>query len=142
MLPSDLQTVHVQTVINKSSEPLIETDITQALISGIQRDGSLKVVPAEQADAILSVILNDYELEPLAYRKDVRAAANQYRINLTASMDLRRRQNNLVVVEAPRVTGQAVFDVTGDLSSSKLNRNPDAAEDLAKNIVQRMVESW
>lgn len=142
MLPADLQTVHVRTVVNKSSEPLIESEITQALIRGVQLDGSLKVVPADQADAILSVTLNHYELEPLAYRKDVRAAANQYRINLTASMDLRRRVNNTVVVESPRVSGQAVFDVTGDLSSSKLTGNPQASEDLARNIVQQMVEAW
>jgi len=142
MLPDDLKTVHVETVVNKSSEPLIESDITQALISGIQLDGSLKVVPADQADAILRVTLKDYELEPLAYRKDVRAAADQYRINLTASMELRRRPTHVIVAESARVTGQAVFDVSGDLSSSKLSKNPVAAEDLAKNIVQQMVEFW
>lgn len=142
MLPDDLQTVHVRTVVNKSSEPLIESDITQALIRDIQLDGSLKVVPADQADAILSVTLNNYSLEPLAYRKDVRAAANQYRINLTASMDLRRQPGNEVVAESPRVTGQAVFDVIGDLSSSKLTQNPAAADDLARNIVEQMVEAW
>lgn len=142
MLPADLKTVHVKTVVNKSTEPLIESEITQALINGIQQDGSLRVVPEFEADSILSVTLNKYDLEALAYRKDVRAAANQYRINLTASMDLRRRGNNAVVAESPRVTGQAVFDVTGDLTSSKLTGNPQAAEDLARNIVQQIVEYW
>jgi hypothetical protein len=78
----------------------------------------------------------------VAYRKDVRSAAEQYRINLTSSMVLRRTSDESVVAESPRVMGSAVFDVVGDLTSSKLTGNPEAADDLARRIVQRIVEYW
>lgn len=142
MLPADVASVYVPSVVNKTTEPLIEIDVTQAIIQNIQQDGSLKVVNAEDADTVLTVELTGYALEPVAYRKDVRSAAEQYRINLTASMVLRRTSDESVVAESPRVKGSAVFDVLGDLSSSKLTGNPEAADDLATRIVQRIVEYW
>lgn len=142
MLPGDVRTVFVPTVENETSEPLIESDVTQAIIQQIQRDGSLQIETEENADAVLKVVLTKYKLEPVAYRSDVRAAANQYRINLTASMEMRRTRDGSVVAEAARITGNEVFDVVGDLSSSKLVGNPLAANDLADRIVQRVVEYW
>lgn len=142
MLPGDVKTVFVPAVVNKSSEPLIEVEITQSLIRKIQQDGSLRIATEAEADAILTVALTGYKLEAVAYRKDVRAAANQYRINLAANFVMRRTKDASVVAEAPTVVGSAVFDVTGDLSSSKLTGNPQAASDLADKIVQRIVEYW
>jgi len=142
MLPGDIATVYVPSVVNKTTEPLIEIDVTQAIIQNIQQDGSLRVVNEDEADTILTVELLSYQLEPVAYSKDVRSAAEQYRINLTSSMVLRRTSDESVVAESPRVSGSAVFDVTGDLTSSKLTGNPEAADDLARRIVQRIVEYW
>ncbi len=142
MLPGDVKTVHVPTFINKTTEPLLELDTTQAVIEEFQRDGSLKVVAESDADAILSVVLTEYRLEPVSFRKDIRTAAQQYRVFIVANMVMRRTSDQSVVVETPRVEGKFVFDVVGDLTSSKLTANPQAARDLGYNMVQRMVEYW
>ena len=142
MLPDDIKTVHVPTIINKTSEPQVEADITQALIQDIQRDGSLRVVNQDQADTVLVVTLRNYTLEPVAYRTDQRTSAREYRIVLNASILMTRRGTGAVVVEAPSVRGEFVFPVAGDLSSSKLRGLPQAAEDLAHNIVEKVVEVW
>ena len=44
MLPNDIKTVYVPTFINKTGEPMIESEATQAAIRELQKDGSLKVV--------------------------------------------------------------------------------------------------
>lgn len=142
MLPADVQTVFVPPVLNKSSEPAVETEITRAILEEIQKDGSLTIVPEAEADAVLTVVLKSYNLEPVSFQREDRTAANQYRITMTASMVLRRTAEQTVVAEAANVRGEAVFDVIGDLSSSKRQGNPPAASDLAKRIVQRMVEYW
>ena len=142
MLPEDIKTVYVPTIVNKSSEPQVEADITQALIQDIQRDGSLRVVNQDQADTVLVVTLRSYTLEPVAYRTDQRTSAREYRIVLNASLLMTRRGTGAVVVEAPNVRGEFVFPVAGDLSSSKLRGLPQAAEDLAHNIVEKVVEVW
>ena len=142
MLPGDIKTVHIPTFVNQTSEPLIESETTQAVIREFQRDGSLQVVGEADADAILTVVLTGYRLEAISFRKDIRTAAQQYRLFITGNMVMRRTTDQSVVVEAPMVEGKYVFDVVGDLSSSKLNANPLAARDLAYNIVQRLVEYW
>lgn len=143
MLPGDVKTVHVPTFINRTSEPLLEIDTTQAAISALQRDGSLRVVRnVNDADAVLEVVLTEYRIEPVSFRKDVRTAAQQYRAFIIANMVMRRTSDQSVVVEAVRIEGKYVFDVIGDLTSSKLQANPQAATDLANTLVQRMVEYW
>jgi hypothetical protein len=78
----------------------------------------------------------------VAYTKERRTQANEYRMTIIASLILKRRADDKVIVESPRVRGETVFDVVGDLSSSKSTALPDAAEDLAHKIVQRIVETW
>lgn len=142
MLPPDIKTVYVPTIVNKSTEPQVETELTQALIQDLQRDGSLRVVSEDQADATLAVTLRSYSLDPVAYRTDQRTSAREYRIVLQASILMTRRGTGTVVVESPNVRGEFVFPVAGDLSSSKLRGLPQAAEDLAHNIVEKVVEVW
>jgi hypothetical protein len=142
MLPGDVKTVYVPTFVNKTSEPRLEFETTQAVIKQFQLDGSLKVVSEADADAILTVVLTDYHLEPVSYRQDVKTAAEQYRMLITANVVMRRTKDQSVVVESPRVVGKYVFDVVGDLSSSKLRVTPLTANDLSLNIVQLLVEYW
>lgn len=143
MLPDDIKTVYVQTFINKTSEPMIETEATQAAIRELQKDGSLKVVGAPgEADTLLIVTLTNYQLTPLKYETDLKTTADQYRLTLTAQVVLTRRTTDKVVSENPRIQGEADFPIAGDFTTSKKQGLPSAAEDLAHNIVESIVEAW
>ncbi len=142
MLPPDIQTVYVPTFINKTKEPLIEIDTTQKAIQEIQRDGSLKVASKESADAILQVTLTDYSLTPVRYDTQHTTQTKEYRLWLTANLVLKRAKDDKVIVDRPMVRGQAVFEVLGDLTSSKLIALPLAAQDLARNVIATCVEEW
>ena len=143
MLPSDIRTVYVYPVMNQTDEPLIETEVTRAVIQEIQKDGSLRVVrePSE-ADAHLRSILTGYALSPLAYSDARRTTTEEYRLLLTASVVLTRRGSNAIVVEVPQVSGESTFLLTGDLTSSKRTGLPDAAADLGRRMVSSLVEAW
>ena len=54
MLPPDVATVYMPTCVNKTSEPLIEQDVTREILSEIQMDGSLRV-----AGAVVDMRLGD-----------------------------------------------------------------------------------
>jgi hypothetical protein len=142
MLPGDVTSVFIPTFVNKTKEPRIEIDATSAAVEEFQKDGSLEVVGEDQADALLSVVLTDYTLTPLAYRKDERTATKEYRLTVFATVSMTRRKDGSVLAQHPRVKGETTFLVTGDLSSSKRQAFPDAAQDLAHNIVERVVEAW
>lgn len=141
MLPPDIKTVYVPTFINNTSEPQLEVETTQALIEELQRDGSLKVVNQDMSDVTLAVTLRNYWIKPVSYRGDQRTTANRYRINIQAAMVLTRRDGT-VVVDNPNVVGENVFEVAGDISSSKMIGLPLAAQRLAHDIVEKVVEYW
>jgi hypothetical protein len=143
MLPDDIKTVYVPTFINKTSEPMIETEATQAAIRELQKDGSLKVVGTpEEADTLLTVTLTNYQLTPLKYEADLKTTADQYRLTLTAQVVLTRRTTDKVMSENPRIQGETDFPIAGDFTTSKKRGLPTAAADLAHNIVESIVEIW
>ena len=142
MLPPDIKTVYVPIFVNDCDEPLIEIETTQATIRQIQQDGSLRVVNLEQADAILDVELKSYKLEPVSFERNRETTANEYRIVIEADIILKRRATNEIIVQVPKVSGEADFTFDGDLSSAKERAFPEAARDLAHDIVESVVEAW
>ncbi len=142
MLPPDIRTVHVPTFINETDEPLLEVDTTRSAVRTIQRDGSLRLAGEDEADAVLQVRLVDFEITPIAFDRERRAAAEEYRIYITAHVILMRSGTNEVITEVPRVRGENTFLLTGDLTTSKQAGIPGAADDLAQLIISQLVEAW
>ena len=142
MLPADIHTVHIPTCLNETDEPLIEQDVTRAILSQVQMDGSLRIAPADAADTVLEVTLVKFWLDPVAYVSGESSTANQYRMSIRAAYVLRRQQDNSVVAESPGVTGWYEFDFAGDMTSSKNVALRPAAEDLGRRIVNQIVQYW
>ena len=142
MLPDDIKTVHVPTIVNQSNEPQVEGTITQALVVELQRDGSLQVVGRRQADAILEVTLKDYSISPIGFDRQRETRADEYRVYLTASVVMTRTSDGKVLSESPRIRGDATFPFSGDLTTTKRSALPRASQDLAHDIVEFIVEAW
>lgn len=142
MLPPELKSVHVPVFKNATSEPFIETALTNAVRDEIQKDGSLQIANEDEADTVLLVTINSYTLQPLSYDRANRTLANEYRVLLETSVTLRNRKTGQVVVNYPRVRGDAAFDFAGDLTNAKRQALPAVADDLAHQIVERVVEAW
>jgi len=142
MLPDDIQTVYMPTCVNQTTEPMIEQDVTSAILAQIQMDGSLRVVSEEMADTILDVTLTKFWLDPVAYVSGASSTADQYRMNIRASFVLRQRIDNSVVAESPGITGWYEFDFVGDMTSSKNVALRPTADDLGRRIVNGIVQYW
>jgi len=140
-LPPDVKTIHVPLFENKSREPLIENQATAAVIAELQKDGTLKVVNAEKADVVLVCTLTSISLNPLRYERSDPAKANEYRLTLNAAYILRRTRNGEVLSEGTAI-GEGTFPFAGNLSSAKQTAMPQTTQDLAKRIVERIIEAW
>lgn len=140
-LPPGVNIIHVTTFVNKTSEPRLEIETTQATISEVQRDGTLSVSDIEKSDVILRVSLVGFKLEPLRYETDRTTTTSEYRLTITASLSLTDRLTEKVLTQAT-VQGETDFTPTGDLSSAKRDALPEAAKDLAHDIVENIVEYW
>ena len=142
MLPEDVRTVYMPTCVNLTDEPLIEQDVTRAILAQIQMDGSLRIADADSADTILDVSLVRFWLDPVSYESGNSSTVNQYQMNIQASFVLRRRVDNSVAVEAPNLIGWYVFNFAGDMTSSKSVALRPTAEDLGRRIVTRIAQYW
>lgn len=141
-LPPDIKTIYVQLFINKCKEPLLEIDTTNATIAEFQKDGTLRIVNRDEADVLLETTLTALTLTPLRYDQTTdKAKPNEYRLTLQVSFVLKRVKTREIMNEAS-VIGESTFIFIGNLNSSKRAAIPAASEDLAKRIVEKVVETW
>jgi hypothetical protein len=140
-LPKSLRGIYVPTFVNKCDEPLIENDTTQAAKKAFQKDGSLRVVNADEADLTLEATLVEYTLEPLRYKKDSPKTTSEYRLRVKAEIVVTQVKNKKVLTKT-KVEGRSSFYAGGDLTSAKRTALPKTADDLAHQIVEKVVEAW
>lgn len=142
MLPPGIRTVYIPTIVNKTGEPLLEAEATRALIERIQMDGSLRLAHEGSADALLHVTLRTYTMQGISFERGPTGRPNEYRVRLTASLSLVNVQTGEILAEHPSARGEATVESGGNVSAARRNAVPDAAEDLARDIVRRIVEYW
>ena len=140
-LPPGVRTVRVPIFMNNTGEPQIENETTRAVIREIQNEGSLRVVEAGDADAVLKVTLVHCGVEPVRYERDNPKAAAEYRLRIQADMALIRSSTSETIL-ARRTEGKATFLATADPQTAKLAVLPQAAADLARTIVGNLVDYW
>lgn len=147
ILPRNIKTIHVETVKNKipveevyAYQQGIEMDITNAVIRRLQQDGNLKVVAREQADAVLNMDLLAYEQEGLRFSQ--LESVEEYRLYIVMGLELVDGRTGDVIWKEPNFTGDTEYFVTDVTSIGEQKASTDATQDLAKNIVNRIVEDW
>lgn len=140
-LPANLKTVYVPTFINKTGEPMVETEATRAAIQELQMDGSLEVVGQDLADTLLEVTLTKISFQPLGFEQNSRKTAREYRLYLYADVIFKKAKTNQILSNK-KVTGETTFFPTGDLAAAKRVALPKASKDLAHRIVEAVVEYW
>ncbi len=140
--PAGIETVSMAPVINQTDEPAIELQVTHALRDRIQFDGRLQLVNASDvADGIIEVTLVKYDLTPIAYRNKDRTIPELYRLRVTGKAVLKRSDTG-TVVSASETYGEATLPFQSDLTSSKRDALPAAAAEIAKHMVDDLIEQW
>ncbi len=140
--PEGIETVAVAPVVNSTAEPAIELQVTHALRQRIQFDGRLKLAEsAEQADAVIEVKLTAYQLSPIAFRTDLRTTPELYRIRIKGVGELKNAKTGKVI-STSSTFGESVFEFASDLTTSKRDALPAAADEIARFMVDDLIESW
>ncbi len=141
-LPPGIHTVYVPIFVNDTGEPGLETLTTSAAIAEIQKDGTLRIAPREQANCVLEVKLRSYKMNPLRYRRDQTTTAQEYRLDLTADYVLKKLPGNEIVSQGNGITGFTDVQSISDLPSARKAALPATAADLAHRIIREITEYW
>ena len=125
----------------KSYYPLLERDITNAVVNKLVSDGNLRLAKEDQADCVLSGELIDYRRDALSYNIDNQTVL-EYRINLVVNMKLWDNKQNKLRWEENGFTGESTYYATGAAAKSENSAINDALVDLSRRIISRVVEEW
>lgn len=146
-LPQGIKTIYVETVKNKipidqvyAYHPGLEMMITQAVIRRLHRDGNLKVVKREEADAVLEAEMIGFEQEGLRFTS--LETVEEFRLYLVLQMRLRNTKTGELIWEEPNFSGDAEYFVSKIRSIGREEAAQRVVTRLARNIVDRIVEDW
>jgi len=135
-----VDSLYIETFKNRTFEHGIETVVTDKLIREFIYDGRMKILQKDVADAVLEGEIIEFRLEPYTYgatEEDVR----QHRVWIKAHIRLVDTKSGEVIWE-DTITGDAKRYLVGGMAVSREKAEALAAEDLAKNVIERVGYIW
>ena len=121
--------------------PLLETKVTNAVIDRFILDGSLKVAQLEVSDLILEGEVLRYARDALQY-SDNNEEVTEYRVPLFSNITLKNVKTEQIFWQENNFAGDATYFTQGSLAKTETQAVEDAISDLARRIVERVVEEW
>jgi len=132
-LPPHIKTVGVPLFQNRSPEFGIDQALTDAVISAITKDNTLKIADPSTADALLHGTL--LRVEDRAGQYDEMEKASTFQVVLTVEVTFEDTQRDLPL-------WHATFTQFGTYTDNRDEGIAQAIEKLTLDIVNRMVSSW
>ena len=115
-------------------------ELTNAVIDRFIFDGNLKVVEESKADAVLEGAIISYEQEGVRF--DQLESIEEYRLFLVIKFKLIDQRNKRILIEEPNFSGRAEFFISRSPASVRRTAANTATFDLARSLVDRIVEEW
>ena len=154
LLPSDLKTIYVSNLVNKimvtdeasdarmyrGYRPGMELEATRTIRDKYLTDGNLKIADQETADLILTGELVDFRNEALRY--DRNDNIEEYRVRLVVNLEMKNAKDGKVRWTENNFAGESLYRTTGTLAKSEATAIKEAADDLARRVVERTIEEW
>jgi outer membrane lipopolysaccharide assembly protein LptE/RlpB len=141
-LPADVGTLAVPVFKNETYEPGVEDLVTDALVREFERHRWVRIVPAAEADAVLTGVLKDFVTVPIAFAtKDY---AVEFRARARCKVQVRSRAGK-VLWEDKDVAVDAEYEATPDIFASETNKRRAIARlaaDLAEEVHDRLFDGF
>jgi len=141
-LPPDISSIAVPILKNETYQPGIEVAITNQIIREFLQDGSLKVEKEINSDLLLSGRITDYERTTIAFSSDDPDESIEYRLYVRLRFILKDLRSEKILWDTSSLTGTTTYFITGKYSKTEEEALTDATEDLAKKVVEKVVEFW
>jgi hypothetical protein len=142
-LPEYVQKLAVPVMQNRTSEPLLQDELTEQLTRDFLVDGRIRLVGADEANALLQGVITRYALDPLLL--DVHNTPQQYKMRLVLRLALKDNQAGSTIWTEDEFEDSTTFYVANNLGFSPEDE-PTARrrliQQLSKRIVQRVIEGF
>jgi hypothetical protein len=126
----------------KIYHPLLENDITREVTNELILDGGLRLAKQEEADLILEGELVDYRKDALSYTDNEDEDVKEYRVSIAVDLKLYDTSNQTTLWEEDNFVGDTTYFTTGSLAKSESTAIGEAVDDLARRIIDHIVDIW
>ncbi len=154
LLPDNYKTIYIENFANKvpitdeisdrnrykTYRPLLEVDVTEAIIDRFIYDGHLRLTQKDNADIILTGALVDFRREPTKYGYD--DTIDQYRLAILVDIEATDAKTGEAMWTEKNFAGSDYYFTTGAQQKSEDAAITDALNDLARRVVERTIEVW
>ena len=140
-LPRHLRSISVDSFRNECGEPLLEAEVTRAVLQEIQREGQLRLLERNAAAIHLTGTVTGYTLEPVRYDQNRPRSVSEYRAVVKVHIRAVEARTGKKIVEQD-VVGYNTFSAVGDLTTLRRTALPEAARQAAHEIVNAVVSAW
>jgi hypothetical protein len=135
-LPDHIKTVAVPIFKNRTLEPGVESAITSGVVNAFSSGGRVKVVPIDEADAILQGEVVGYSLDGLSF--DTNANVRAYRLRLVLNVEFRDVRRSAMLWRQEGLSETSDFQVAGQVSDT-IARGQGAVQQAAAEIGRKVV---
>ncbi len=132
---SDIKTISVTPFENKTIEYGLSDRMTDLVIEAFLADGNLKVVSSDEADAVLSGVLSNYERK--AYTYDENNNVSRYVVKVVFNIILQKPTGEEIWKE--QFYSEGIYEADIEVEDDGQVR---AAEKLVVDIINRTTKSW
>ena len=154
MLPAAYRTIYIEPFRNgiqftqevsdrlglQTTLPEIEETVTREVISQFITDGNLRITTKrEEADLVLEGELTSFYRQSLRRLPD--NTAEEYRLNLSASLKLHDRSGKLLFSE-PNLVGDTTYFAAGSSAVNESTAVTKLVTDFSRRAVERVIEDW
>lgn len=134
-----LETIAVPFFENRSSEPGIEVELTQAILDGLIADRTLRVTDEGQADALVLGTVRRYTFQEAFFGQD--RQAEEYRIDIEVEVSVVDASSQEAIAGPKRIKGTGSYYIS-EGAEGEIDARVQAAQAIVEGIVNLVVEEW
>ena len=132
-----LKTIAIPLFDNQTTESGLRESLTDKLSQAFVSDNTLKVVPQQQADGILSGTVISYTREPYTYSRA--EEVSEYKCTVTVSLQFTNRHSQKLIWEEKNMSNWGTYDAFTESENDGKDR---AIDKLVQDILNKTVKGW
>lgn len=138
-VPQDMRSVSVPVFVNQSNIQELGAVAARQVLREFQREGTFKLVRNDDSVIEIQGIILKTNNDRLAYSRRNGQRFSGYDFCVTARVSVIDHKNGRVLIDNKSYTGRAAMTASDDLMNAARNASAAAADDLARQIVDDVI---
>lgn len=138
-VPEDMRKVSVPVFRNESGTTGLGSALARETLREIQREGTFKIVPADEAAVEIRGVVKSAGSSTVAYERRTGARNREHRFAAVASVSFIDRKSGRVVVDGRKYAAETTFLANDDVLTGERDASGRLAADFARRIVDDLV---